>query len=126
MKFIVQRHFIHWIAILAILMGAVAPTISQAVSISEHGKAFTVEICTTSGVKMTQIIGGNSADDHQTLATEHCAYCVVHTVLALPIDTTLDFAVPQTASLYPQLFYQSPKPLFAWVKIPSQAPPQLA
>ena len=125
MRNLIKQKLIHWIAILAVLMGSVAPSISQAVSVAEHGKGFTVEICTTSGVKMTQVIG-DSVDEHETVAADQCPYCLVHSALVLPIDTTLDFSAPQVVNLYPQLFYQSPKPLFAWVKIPSQAPPQLA
>jgi hypothetical protein len=122
---LIKRRFVHWIAILAILMGSVAPTISQAVSIAEHGKGFTVEICTTSGQKMVQKIDVGDETNQQS-TSESCPYCVMHAALALPINTTLEFAVPKALNLYPQLFYQSPKTLFSWVKLPSQAPPQFA
>ncbi|MEY2887534.1 MAG: hypothetical protein RI913_953, partial [Pseudomonadota bacterium] len=33
-----KRHLSHWIAIIAVLMSSVAPTISQAVSLTQHGQ----------------------------------------------------------------------------------------
>jgi hypothetical protein len=43
----------------------------------------------------------------------------------LPLNHELSFAKPLNSNIYPQLFYQSPKPLFAWVALPSRAPPAL-
>jgi len=56
MRISIKRHLIHWMAIAAILMGALAPSISQAIALSEQGKGISVEVCTTTGSKMTQII----------------------------------------------------------------------
>ena len=125
MRISIKRHLIHWMAIAAILMGALAPSISQAIALSEQGKGISVEVCTTAGSKMTQIISTSGADDQQ-MANEHCPFCLVHGAYHLPIDNTLNFAEPQAHNIYPQLFYQSPKPLFAWVALPSRAPPTLA
>jgi Protein of unknown function (DUF2946) len=122
MRSLAQRQLIHWIAILAILMSAVAPSISQAVAIAEHGKGFTVEICSASGQKMVQKVDLDEETSHQS-ASEPCPYCVMHSTLVLPINTTLDFAEPEALNLYPQLFYQSPKTLFSWIKLPARAPP---
>jgi hypothetical protein len=51
---------------------------------------------------------------------------LAHTAYPLPLDATLTFAEPQALSIYPHLFYRSPKPLTAWITPPNQAPPQLA
>jgi hypothetical protein len=119
----IKQHIFHWIAILSILMAAVAPTISQAVAVSETGKGFTVEICMANGQKMVQTI---DTDSQQISDMKHCPYCTLQPVYTVTVNTQLDFSQPLAANLYPQLFYQSPQPLFAWVKLPSQAPPQLA
>jgi hypothetical protein len=117
-----KTNLVHWIAIFSIAMASLAPAISQAVA--EQGKGFAVEICTTMGTKMVSM--SDSGDTKQDVGNKSCPYCLAHTAYALPINTTLNFSEPKTLSLYPQLYYQSPKPLIAWITPPNQAPPQLA
>jgi hypothetical protein len=122
-----RRHLAHWIAIIAVLMSSVAPSVSQAVSLAQHGQGISIEICTTTGVKMTQVIDASVASDagESAEANGDCPLCVVHGSYVLPLNLELSFAKPVNANIYPQLFYQSPKPLFAWVALPSRAPPPL-
>jgi len=119
-----KRHLAHWIAIIAVLISSVAPTVSQAVSLAQHGEGISIEVCTATGVKMTQVIDVNDADE-STQVTDHCPLCVVQGNYALPLNHELSFAKPVNSNIYPQLFYQSPKPLFTWVALPSRAPPSL-
>ena len=119
-----KRHLSHWIAVFAVVMSSVAPTVSQAVSLAQHGQGISLEVCTTTGVKMTQIIDISDADE-SAQASVQCPLCVVHGNYALPLNHELSFAKPVNNNIYPQLFYQSPKPLFAWVALPSRAPPTL-
>jgi hypothetical protein len=119
-----KRHISHWIAVLAVLMSSVAPTVSQAVSLAQHGQGISIEVCTTTGIQMTQVIDASDADE-PTQANSHCPLCVVHGNFVLPLNYELSFAKPVNSNIYPQLFYQSPKPLFAWVALPSRAPPSL-
>jgi hypothetical protein len=127
MKISLKRHLAHWIAIIAVLMSSVAPTVSQAVSLAQHGQGISIEVCTTTGVKMTQVIDASVVSDADELAqaSGHCPLCVVHGSYVLPLNHELSFAKPVNSNIYPQLFYQSPKPLFAWVALPSRAPPSL-
>lgn len=122
MRNLATKTFIHWMAVLAILMGSLAPSISQAASSSNS--SFKMEICSADGSKISQVI---DVDTEKSLPVghEHCPYCLVHAISTPAVDTDLEFAKPQSTNLYPQLFYQSPKPLFAWVSLPSRAPPQL-
>jgi hypothetical protein len=123
-----KRHLAHWIAIIAVLMSSLAPTVSQAVSLTQNDQNISIEICTTTGVKMTHVIdlslSGNA--DESAQSGGHCPLCVVHGNYVLPLNYELSFAKPVNSNIYPQLFYQSPKPLFAWVALPSRAPPSLA
>ncbi len=119
-----KRHLSHWIAVVAILMSSVAPTISQAVSLAQSGQGISIEVCTTTGIQMTQVIDVSDTDE-PAQANGHCPLCVVHGNYALPLNHELSFAKPVSSNIYPQLFYQSPKPLFAWVALPSRAPPSL-
>ncbi len=124
---LIKRKFIHIIAILAVLTGSLAPSISQAISVAQDGKGFAVEVCTTAGSKMTVMVGADQNQEQETKkANEHCPFCIMHGAYDLPVNGTLSFAKPEAHQLYPQLFYQSPKPLFAWVSLPSRAPPTLA
>jgi len=119
-----KNRLIHWIAVFAIVMSALAPAVSQAVSLAKHGQGFAMEICSADGSKMKVEV---QADD-QELATQDqpCPYCVTHSDITPVFSTSLSFAVPQTLALFPQLFYQSPKPLAVWVTPPSAAPPAQA
>ena len=119
-----KRHLSHWIAVFAILMSSVAPTVSQAVSLAQNGQGISIEVCTATGAKMIQVIDVADADE-LAQATIQCPLCVVHDNYTLPLNHELSFAKPENNNIYPQLFYQSPKPLFAWVALPSRAPPSL-
>jgi hypothetical protein len=119
-----KRHLSHWIAVFAVVMSSVAPTVSQAVSLAQHGQGISLEVCTTTVVKMTQVIDIGDADE-SAQASVQCPLCVVHGNYALPLNHELSFAKPVNNNIYPQLFYQPPKPLFAWVALPSRAPPAL-
>jgi len=127
MKISLKRHLAHWIAIIAVLMSSVAPTVSQAVSLAQHGRGISIEVCTTTGVKLTQVIDAGVASDadESSQVGGHCPLCMVHGSYVIPLNLELSFAKPVNSNIYPQLFYQSPKPLFAWVALHSRAPPSL-
>lgn len=119
-----KNHLMHWVAILSIAMASIAPTISQAISIADHGQGFSVEVCTVMGAKMVTVaddVTGNTNQSNQT-----CPYCLAHSNCVLPTQTLLSFSTPKILNSYPELFYKSPKPLTAWITPPNQAPPPLA
>jgi len=116
-----KNRLIHWIAALAIVMSALAPAVSQAVSLAKHGQGFAMEICSADGNKMQIDI---QVDDQEIAGqSQPCPFCLAHDNIAPIFSTTLSFDAPQTLALFPQLFYQSPKPLAVWVIPPSAAPP---
>ena len=119
-----KNRFIHWIAALAIAMSALAPTVSQAVSLAKHGQGFAMEICSADGNKMQINVHG----DEQEVAdqAQPCPYCVAQSAITPAFNTNLTFEAPQSLTLLPALFYQSPKPLAAWETPPSAAPPTQA
>ena len=109
---------------MAIAMSALAPAVSQAVSLAQHGEGFAMEICSTSGAKIQIDIQG----DEQEVAdqTQPCPYCVAQSSITPAFNTNLTFEAPNSFALLPKLFYQSPKPLAVWVIPPSAAPPTQA
>ena len=116
-----KNRLIHWIAAVSIAMSALAPAVSQAVSLAKHGQGFAMEICSVDGSK-TQIEVKSEGQDIAEQA-QPCPYCITHSIITPAFNTNLTFQAPQTLSLLPALFYQSPKPLAVWVTPPSAAPP---
>ena len=122
-----KNHLIHWLAAVAIAMSALAPAMSQAVSLVKQGEGFAMEICSVDGSKMQlQIQLDTQIDDEASTSMQYCPYCVTHTSIPPALNTNLTFAAPTSFSLLPKLFYQSPKPLTVWVTPPSAAPPTQA
>ena len=120
-----NRKLIHWIAALAVLMSALAPTVSQAIAVAQQGQGFAMELCSASGGKMQiQVRLDDQTDTTDTI--KPCPYCVTHCSITPVFNTHLKFEVPQSFAMLPQLFYQSPQPLSAWVTPPSAAPPTKA
>jgi hypothetical protein len=117
-----KNRLIHWIAALAIAMSALAPAVSQAVSLVKHGQGFATEICAADGTK-SQISLQSSDQTELAESVQPCPYCIAHTAITPAFNTNLTFQAPQTLALLPQLFYQSPKPIATWVTPPSAAPP---
>ena len=120
-----KNRLIHWIAAFAIAMSALAPAVSQAVSLAKHGQGFAMEICAADGTK-SQISVQSSEQTELAESVQPCPHCITHTAITPAFNTNLTFQAPQTLALLPQLFYQSPKPLAVWVTPPSAAPPTQA
>jgi hypothetical protein len=117
-----KNRLIHWIAALAIAMSALAPAVSQALSLAKGGNGLAMEICAMNGSKM-QITVELEQQTEQASQAQPCPYCLAQTAITPAFNTSLTFQAPQSFSFLPQLFYQSPKPLAAWVTPPSAAPP---
>ena len=122
MHFIKHRKFVHWIAALAILLGALAPAVSQALSLANSGQGFVVEICSSNGNKMTQVIGDDETSSSPAMGS-HCPYCVVQPIYLLPSISAFEFVAPQGHIAQSSSSYQAPQILSAWVMLPSRAPP---
>jgi hypothetical protein len=116
-----KNRLVHWFAALAIFMSALAPAVSQAVSLAKHGQGFAMEICSADGNKMQIDVQDDGKDVVNQM--KPCPYCVAQSVITPAFNTNLRFEAPQTFALLPQLFYQSPKPLAVWITPPSAAPP---
>ena len=119
-----KTRLIHWIAALAIAMSALAPAMSQAVSFLKGDLGIAMEICAVDGSKMQ--IKVELEEQEQSLQVKPCPYCLAQNMITPAFNTHLTFQAPQSFAFLPQLFYQSPKPLAAWVTPPSAAPPAQA
>ena len=120
-----KNRLVHWIAAIAIAMSALAPAVSQAVSLAKHGQGFAMEICAADGTK-SQISVQSPEQAELAESVQPCPYCIAYSPITPAFNTNLTFQAPQSLALLPQLFYQSPKPLAVWVTPPSAAPPSQA
>ena len=116
-----------WIAFCAILLAALAPSISHALA-SHQTEPAMLEICTMDGSKMIQV------DDHQNPEPshhqqsfdhfEHCPFCKTNSVATgLPATTALFVATIAQRATFPALFYQAPSGLYVWTAASPRAPP---
>jgi hypothetical protein len=116
-----KYRLIHWIAAFAIAMSALAPAVSQAASLAQHGQGFTMEICSADASKMQITIQMDDQEVANQMQT--CPYCVAQSTITPVFNINLTFKAPNSLALLPRLFYQSPKLLTVWVTPPSAAPP---
>ena len=120
-----KNRLIHCIVALAIAMSALAPAVSQAVSLAKHGEGFAMEICVADGSKMQIDVQNDQTSDRDD-QMKPCPYCLTQSAITPAFNTNLTFQAPNSFALLPRLFYQSPKPLAVWVTPPSAAPPTQA
>jgi hypothetical protein len=122
---------VHWTAILAILMSSLAPSISQALAPKRFALNQMDFVCTTSGMQLiseqtsVKPAPAQQSNDHQVSMDDHCPYCALHGNFVLPLNRGLNFELPQSSNVFTEPFYNSPKPLFAWLILPSRAPPTI-
>ncbi|WP_230492367.1 MULTISPECIES: DUF2946 domain-containing protein [unclassified Janthinobacterium] len=124
------RRFAAWIACFAILLAALAPSISQAVANAkqESGSGW-AEICSVAGIRFVQLdaAGDDGKSAGKAMQMEHCAFCSTHagSVGLPPTSPVLPLPVASGTAIFPALYYQSPSPLFIWSTAQSRAPPGL-
>jgi hypothetical protein len=123
-----KQRFTAWIACFAILMAALAPSISHAVAASGN-KSFSPssEICTAHGSKSLKAAGKplhNSAPAEHRTHFEHCPFCFTHSPsFGLPPSGEIVIPLATGSPVLPFLFNHSPRPLFAWAAVQPRAPP---
>ena len=118
-----------FIALLAMVTLALAPAVSKVVA-AERVDSNLVEVCITEGTKWLPASelgqaalaghdqGPSSVHDHDG----DCPYCSLQTTKFLS-SVIQSCTTTKSVALLPPLFYQAPKPLFAWAHSRSRAPP---
>lgn len=126
------KRFAAWIACCAILMASLAPSISHALAAASNAGSFWAEICSASGIKLLKVAddaanqqaSGSSSPAEKGLQFEHCPFCFTHAAsFGLPPSAGFILPVVSGVPMRPSLFYQSPRPLFAWAAAQPRAPP---
>ena len=89
---------------------------------ASDAQGLTMEICIADGGKLAIDL----QTDGKSVVMLDCPYCVAQTPVVITFLTDLQFQVPISFVVIPPFYLQSPKPLFAWVKLPSHAPPNIS
>lgn len=117
-----------WIAMLAILFSALAPSVSHALAARDILAGF-AEVCTVNGVELVSLSTGERqkpVKDALFHHMEHCAFCATHAgSFALLPPLPVSFAVIGGHDLFPSLFYLAPSPLFSWSAAQPRGPPAI-
>ncbi|WBL63010.1 DUF2946 domain-containing protein [Thauera sp. WB-2] len=123
-----------WLAIFAMMMAALAPTISRAMGPDADGR-YLIEVCSAEGsgwvavgadqFGMYSVQGPAGGDDGDPLqAFKQCPYCGAHAGVALLPALAIAKPGPDaTGRSHPWLFFHAPRPLFAWSPSRPRAPP---
>jgi hypothetical protein len=114
-----------WIAVLAIQVAALAPSISLALDVKND--ASWIEVCTSVGAKWVQP-DGSSADQAPASGEvhpfEHCPYCSLHAnAVAIPAVPGVPALAISSSDRLPTAFLTAPHTLCAWVSVQPRAPP---
>ncbi|UXH77568.1 DUF2946 domain-containing protein [Roseateles amylovorans] len=124
--------FASWIACFAILLTALAPTLSHA--FRPDVPAGWIEICSATGAKLiraddglglkTEASGKSDSDSTADHAVKHCPYCSSHaTALGLPPAASSGVIALSLGHAVPKLFLTAPRTLFAWAAAQPRGPP---
>lgn len=129
-----------WIACFAVLMNALAPSISHAMA-AMNGVPATWEVCRTDGSAAVAGLGQDrgqgelvavgslvkKAIEKTAPAMADCGYCLPHGgSVALMPTTITGLGLVTGHALRPFLFYRAPQPLLALSAAPPRGPPAFA
>jgi len=120
-----NRRLASWLAALAVLMAALAPSISQALNVGVAGSW--AEVCSTAAstlIKSGEVSTDSQPNSGSGHAFEHCPYCSLHSdIAALPPASADTVLAPLPRFGVPTLFLAAPHTLHAWATAQARAPP---
>lgn len=129
---VATRRLLAWCALVAMLMGAVAPGISRVVAAASPGNPIALadtlaEICTVGDGRGDAPAAVHAATPgHLKLHLDHCAYChLAGDAPGLPVSCFMPMPAATIVALQPLLFLQAPRTLHAWRAAQPRAPPIL-
>jgi hypothetical protein len=122
-----RRRFAAWLAIVAMLLGALAPTIAQA-RMGGSDRADWLEICTTTGMVWVQADTGEvvrSVDGQPADAAGgmHCPWCTLHGGASGLPPAEAVAVLPLSPAEQPPALYRAPSTGTVWATARSRAPP---
>ena len=126
-----RRRFTTWLALLAMVLGALAPTVAQAV-VAVSDRAEWIEVCGVSGMVWVRADTGEPAmaqhDGQAPMsdASQHCPWCSLHGgATGLPPVIALAEPAARQTDLLP-IFLRAVPRSGAWAVAHARAPPLAA
>jgi len=122
------RHIAAWVAVFAILLAAVAPTISRMLATASVPSECATEICNAAESEVlhdsAHAAHHSSEPANKEFHFEHCPFCLTHAG-SFGLLPAVHLVVPlaSAAPVFPFLFYRCAYRLFVWATPQSRAPP---
>lgn len=122
-----HRRFTAWVALLALVLGALAPTVTQAM-VAGGDRAEWLEVCSVSGMVWVKADTGEVAqqpDGNAPMveASQHCPWCTLHGGVAGLPTSQAQLPLPPRLTDLPPAFYRAPLSATVWASAQSRAPP---
>lgn len=112
---------------LAVLWGALAPTLAQALVRAGPAPAEAwVAVCSVSGMVWVELASGDRQDSspaHGANGAQHCAWCGLHGSGADLVPMAASAALVAQFQSRPSAFYRAPATAAVWRSAQSRAPP---
>jgi hypothetical protein len=123
-----RRRLTTWLALLAMVLGALAPTVAQAV-VAASDRAEWIEVCGASGMVWVQVeaedgsLATHPGQGSMADGSQHCPWCSLHGGAAgLPVVPVVSDPPPGLAGPLPTADPVSPRPA-TWAPPQARAPP---
>lgn len=118
------RRFAAWLAMFAMLLGALAPAVAQAVVASQGGPGW-VQVCSASGMMWVEAdaLEDPAAGKPMADASRHCSWCSLQGAAGLPPAPSPAAALDLPAEP-PKAHFRSASPAAPWPSAQSRAPPR--
>jgi len=119
------RRFAAWLAMFAMLLGALAPAVAQAVVASKGGDGW-VQVCSASGMVWVKSDGleDPAAGKPMADASRHCPWCSLQGSAGLPPEPLMAVALQRDPAATPAARFHSAAPFAPWPAALSRAPPR--
>ena len=120
----VQRRFTAWLAMLALVLAALLPTLAQA-AVAGSDRSDWMQICSASGMVWIQAEPDAAGTDSAPMVDMemHCPWCTLHNPVAgLPPASVLNFTAAASTPLLGPVKVAAP-PVGVWTAAPARAPP---
>lgn len=122
-----QRPFA-WIALVAVLAMALAPTLSHALAFVRGDAGVWAEVCTPQGMRLVVVDAASAVSEPAPVRAdahiEHCPFCALGAdAPGLPPAAPVALPQPLLPAFMPPLFLHAPYTPYAWRSAQPRGPP---
>jgi len=112
-----------WVAVVAILLGALLPSMSHGVPSQDVARTF-VRVCTAAGMKLVAVDEPGEGRAEAASHGERCAFCATHCQPAMQRRSVAPtWVLSVDVAPFPHLYDRTPRPPFVWLSAIPRGPP---